>query len=155
MFLSRSSIQCFGASACLLYVCFYVCNFTAITAAPVPANVTSEMRKRKATNQIISLLKEQQRKMFQRNAKTLSELSLARKASSGGGLANATDTSAANTSNGISNNMAHGQASGKAIKSFKSSVLCTLRCVRPDNVLWDQSECTPVRACVCMCVPTP
>lgn len=88
------------------------------------------MRKRKVTNQIISLLKEQQRKMFQRNAKMLSELSLARKASSG---------SANNRSDGISNNMAHGQASGKAIKSFKSSVLCTLRCSHPDNV---PSPCT-------------
>lgn len=104
-----------------------MCNFAA-TTAPVLAHVTTEMRKRKVTNQIISLLKEQQRKMLQRNAKILSELSLARKARS-------SSSTATNRANGISNNMAHGQASGKAIKSFKSSVLCTLRCSHPDNVL--------------------
>lgn len=107
------------------FVLVFMCNFAAKTA-PVPAHVTTEMRKRKVTNQIISLLKEQQRKMYQRNAKILSELSLARKGRSSTGT---------NRTNGISNNMAHGQASGKAIKSFKSSVLCTLRCSHPDNVL--------------------
>lgn len=102
-----------------------VCN-SAATTTPVLANVTTEMRKRKVTNQIISLLKEQQQRMYQRNAKMLSELSLARKASN----------ASTNRSDGISNNMAHGQASGKAIKSFKSSVLCMLRCSHPDNVVY-------------------
>lgn len=118
---SRSCVLVGGSRGCSMGVCN-----SAATTTPVLANVTTEMRKRKVTNQIISLLKEQQQRMFQRNAKMLSELSLARKASH----------ASTNRNNGISNNMAHGQASGKAIKSFKSSVLCTLRCSHPDNAVY-------------------